>query len=159
MAIPTNAALFSFDFTLTGDGAADVLSASLDGTNVFALEAQFMPVGQVLNSGPMDVTAWRGRTVELFFGLLGGTSTNATLSIDAMRFYQIDPPMLMAQRTATNIVVSWPATLSGYSLQSSATVTGGNWITETNAATLSAMRQYVTNGITEQSRFYRLKRE
>lgn len=38
--------------------------------------------------------AFAGKTVELFFELLDGTSTNATLSIAAMRLYQIDLPHL-----------------------------------------------------------------
>jgi hypothetical protein len=157
--IPTNAALFAFDFTFTGDAAQDVLSASVGGTNVFALEAQDMPEGQLLNSGPIDVTRWKGQTVELFFGLLGGTSTNTTISITGMRFYQIDPPLLAAVQAGTNLVVSWPATVTGYALQSSDSLTATNWPGVTNTPTLSGLRQYVTNSVTDTSRFYRLKRE
>ncbi len=58
--VPANGALFSFDFTFTGDAGQDILSASLDGTNVFALEAQDMPPDQTLNSGPIDVSALAG---------------------------------------------------------------------------------------------------
>lgn len=157
--VPTNAALFSFDFTFTGDAGRDVLSASIAGTNVFALEAQDMPAGQLLNSGPIDVTQWKGQTVELFFGLLGGTSTNATITLTGMRFYQIDPPLLAAVRVGTNLVVSWPATVSGYSLQSSDSITATNWPSVTNTPTLSGLRQFVTNSVSDAGRFYRLKRE
>lgn len=157
--IPTNAALFSFDFTFTGDAGQDVLSASIAGTNVFALEAQDMPEGQLLDSGPIDVTQWKGQTVELFFGLLGGTSTNTTITISSMRFYQIDPPLLAAEVSGTNLVVSWPATVSGYSLQSVDSVTSTNWLPVTNTPMLGGLRQYVTNAVSDGQRFYRLKRE
>jgi pimeloyl-ACP methyl ester carboxylesterase len=156
--VPTNAALFSFDFTFTGDAGQDLLSASLSGTNVFTLEAQDMPVGQVLNSGPIDVSAFAGKTVELFFGLLGGSSTNATLSIAAMRFYQIDPPLLTADKAGANIILSWSATTFGYSLEASGSLTSPSWSAVTNVPTLSGMRQCVTNSLSGQSQFYRLRR-
>ena len=156
--VPTNAALFSFDFTFSGDTGQDLLSASLDGTNVFALDAQDMPAGQVLNSGPIDVSAFAGKTVELFFGLLGGTSTNATLSIAAMRFYQIDPPLLTADKAGTNIILSWSATTYGYTLEATSSLTTPNWAAITNVPTLFGLRQCVTNSATGQSQFYRLRR-
>lgn len=156
--IPTNAALFSFEFTFTGDGGQDVLSASIAGTNVFALEAQDMPEGQLLDSGPIAVSQWQGQTVELFFGLLGGTSTNTTISITGMRFYQFDPPFLSAHLAGANIVVSWPATVTGYSLESTAGIGSPSWSAITNVPTHSGMRQYVTNSVSGESRFYRLKK-
>ena len=156
--VPTNAVLFSFDFTFSGDTGQDILSASLSGTNVFALAAQDMPAGQVLNSGPIVVSAFAGKTVELFFGLLGGTSTNATLSIAAMRFYQIDAPLLTAEKAGTNIILSWSATTSGYTLEASSSLASPSWSTVTNVPTLSGMRQCVTNSITGESQFYRLRR-
>ena len=156
--VPTNAALFSFDFTFTGDAGQDLLSASLNGTNVFALEAQDMPAGQVLNSGPIDVSAFAGKTVELFFGLLGGTSTNATLAIAAMRFYQIDPPLLTAEKAGTNIIISWSAMTTGYTLEGSLSLSSPSWSAITNVPTLSGMRQCVTNSPSSQMQFFRLKK-
>ena len=87
--IPTNASFFSFDFTFVGEPKDDLLSASIASTNVFALEARFMPTNTTLNSGPIDVSQWSGQTVELFFGLIGGTSTNAVISLGAMQFYNV----------------------------------------------------------------------
>jgi hypothetical protein len=156
--VPTNAALFSFDFTFTGDAGQDMVSASLNGTNVFALEAQDMPAGQVLNSGPIDVSGLAGQTVELFFGLLGGTSTNATLSIAGMRFYQIPPPVLAAEKTGTDISLSWSATATGYALEGSTSLSSPDWAPVTNAPALLGLRQYVTNSAAGQSQFYRLRR-
>lgn len=156
---PTNAALLSFDFTIEGDGGEDILSASINGTNVFALDAQDMPTGQLLNSGPIDVSQWAGQNVVLFFGLLGGTSVNATLSIAGMRFYQIDPPLLAAEVLQGSLIVSWPATATGYSLETTTSLTSPAWGSVTITPTLSGMRQFVTNTISGQSQFFRLKRD
>lgn len=97
--------------------------------------------------------------MELFFGLLGGTSINAELSIAGMRFYQIDPPLLAAEVSSGNIVVSWPATAAAYSLQSATNLATPTWVSSTNTPTLSGLRQYVTNTVSGQSQFYRLKRD
>jgi hypothetical protein len=104
------------------------------------------------------VSAFAGKTVELFFGLLGGSSTNATLSIAAMRFYQIDPPLLTADKAGANIILSWSATTFGYSLEASGSLTSPSWSAVTNVPTLSGMRQCVTNSLSGQSQFYRLRR-
>jgi pimeloyl-ACP methyl ester carboxylesterase len=157
--VPTNAALLSFDFQFSGSAGEDVLSASINGTNVFALDAQDMPPAQLLNSGPIDVTQWAGQDVELFFGLLGGTSVNAELSIAGMRFYQIDPPLLTVAMSGGSIIVSWPATAAAYSLQSTTNLASPTWTAVTNAPTLSGMRQHVTHSVSGHSQFYRLKRE
>jgi hypothetical protein len=76
-----------------------------------------------------------------------------------MRFYQIDPPLLAADIHGGNIVVSWPVTAAGYSLQSTTNLTSPIWSSVTNTPTLSGMRQYVTNSVSGTSCFYRLKRE
>jgi len=159
IAVPTNATLFAFDFRLTGNGNEDMLSASIGGTNVFLLEAKYMPTNQTLNSGPIDVSRWSGQTVEFFFGLLGGTSTNANVIVEAMRFYQVDPPLVTAETVGPSIVVSWPATATGFALESSKSLAGPTWTALTNSPTISGMRQYVTNSMTDASRFYRLKRD
>ncbi len=49
-------------------------------------------------------------TNELFFGLMGGTSTNATLQIEKIRFYSLQPPRLDVQIGGGNLVLTWPAT-------------------------------------------------
>ncbi|MEI6568414.1 MAG: hypothetical protein WCR20_17175, partial [Verrucomicrobiota bacterium] len=89
VSIPTNAALFCFDFTLDGSPEEDMLTANIGGTNMFALEAKFMPKNATLNSGPIDVTPWAGKTVELFFGLIGGTSTNVSIVVNGMAVLQL----------------------------------------------------------------------
>jgi len=158
VAVPTNAAVFCFDFSLAGKAGEDLLTANLAGTNVFALEGKYMPTNQTLNSGPIDVTRWAGQTVELFFGLLGGTSTNATVTVGAMRFYQVVPPQLEAEQSGAQVILSWPASALDYTLVSVDSLTDTNWLAVTNPPVLFGLRQQVTNETSSGSKFYRLRK-
>ncbi len=157
--IPTNAAIFAFDFTFNGDPANDLLSASINSTNVFALEARFMPTNAMLNSGPIDVSLWAGQTVELFFGLLGGTSTYASVNLDGMRFYHVEAPSLQAQTSGNSVVITWPLSASGYLLETSDNLAAMNsWVTVTNAPVIAGFQNTVTNDVSAGSRFFRLRK-
>ena len=157
--IPTNAAIFAFDFTFNGEPVNDLLSASIGGTNVFALEARFMPTNTALNSGPIDVSQWAGQTVELFFGLVGGTSTNASVALNGMRFYNVVAPFLTAQVSGNNTVIQWPLSANGYVLETTADLTATNsWITVTNVPTIVDLQNTVTNPISGGKKFYRLRK-
>lgn len=159
LAVPTNTVLFAFDFEFNGEAAEDLFSMSIAGTNMFALEAKFMPTNTTLNSGPIDVSAWSGQTVEFFFGLLGDTSTNANVTVSGMRFYHLEAPRLMAEVVGTELLVSWPATIEGYVLESSPGLTQAHeWSTVTNPPVLLGLRTVVTNSISGEARFYRLKK-
>src|ERR1700729_491665 len=59
------------------------------------------------HSGAIPIAEWAGQSVELFFGLVGGTSTNATVTIDAMRFYQLAPPSLSITVTNGEAIIWW----------------------------------------------------
>ena len=158
VAVPTNAAVFCFDFSLAGDAGEDLLSANIAGTNVFALEGKYMPTNQTLNSGPIDVSRWAGQNVEFFFGLLGGTSTNATVTVGAMRFYQVEPPQLQVEQNGADVILSWPASALNYTLVSVASLTDTNWLAVTNPPVLTGLRQQITNTVNSGSRFYRLRK-
>ncbi len=159
VAVPPNAVLFAFDFEFNGEAAEDLFSMSIAGTNMFALEAKFMPPNTTLNSGPIDVSAWSGQTVEFFFGLLGGTSADASVTVSGMRFYYLEAPRLMAEAVGNELLVSWPGTFEGYTLESSASLTTTNeWQPITNAPVWIGLRQVVTNSISGESRLYRLRK-
>jgi hypothetical protein len=56
------------------------------------------------------------------------------------------------------VLISWPAYASGYSLQSSPSLPGtGLWEEVTNNPALTGFRFFVTNGVEGAARFYRLK--
>ena len=156
--VPTNAVLFSFDFSFNGDAGEDLLSANIGQTNVFALETKFMPANTILNSGPIDVSQWAGQTVEFFFGVLGGTSTNANVTLSGMRFYEMEAPPLLAESFGNQIVISWPATITGFTLESAESLTANQWIAVTNTATLVGMRSVLTNSVSGGAKFYRLRK-
>lgn len=159
VAIPANAAVFSFDFTFTGEPGEDVFSASIGGTNAFALEAKFMPANATLNSGPIIVSSWAGQTVECFFGLLGGTSSNADVTVSGMRFYQVERPMLAAEFVGNELLVSWPATMTGYVLESAESLGGVNpWSEVASAPALVGLRNVVATPVSGPAKFYRLRK-
>ena len=87
--IPSNAVSMAFNFIIGGDPVDDVLVFGIETNNLFSLEAKYIPTNSVSGSRLIDVSAWAGTTNELFFGLMGGTSTNATLQIDNIRFYNL----------------------------------------------------------------------
>ena len=157
--MPANAVVFSFDFTFNGEPGDDILSASIAGTNVFALEARFMPTNAPLNSGSIDVSRWSGQTVEFFFGLLGGSSTNADLTVSGLRFYELGDPALNIEFAGNDLVISWPASVQGYQLETTTNLAAGNqWKVVTNTPVLVGLRSVVTNSLLDEARFYRLKR-
>ena len=157
--IPANAALFSFDFSFNGEPAQDLLTASIRTTNVFALEARFMPANTLLNSGPIDVSQWAGQTVELYFGLVGGTSTNASATLDGMRFYKAVAPSLQTRMAGHSVVLTWPLFAVGYFLETSTSLTPpASWTVVPDAPTVVDFQLAVTNRITDGSRFYRLRK-
>ena len=101
-----------------------------------------------------------GQTVELFLGLLGGTSTNATVTVEGLRVYSIEPPVMAVASTNGEVQISWPASVSGYSLVSADSVTNASWLTVTNAPVLQGARQTVTvPAEPAATQFFRLKRE
>jgi hypothetical protein len=82
-------------------------------------------------------------------GLAGKDLTQAVVSTGS--------PALSAAVAGGNIVVSYPATASAFTLQSSANLAGGAWTAVTNAPVLSGGNLTVTLPIAAGSEFFRLK--
>ncbi len=159
VAVPANATMFSFDFTLSGEPGDDVLSASIGGTNVFALEAKFMPTNATLNSGPIDVSRWAGQTVEFFFGLSGARSSDADVTVSGMRFYQVEQPTLKIVFADDRLIVSWPATMTGYVLESAERLAvPGGWMPVSPGPELSGRNHVVRITPRSSEQYFRLRR-
>jgi hypothetical protein len=110
-----------------------------------------------LNSGLIDVSQYAGRQVTLFMGILGGTSTNASLTVSNFQFYIALQPSLQIQLSGTNVVLTWPLSGGGYVLQSANKLTPPiSWTTVTNVPVIVNFQYTVTNQISGSSRFYRL---
>jgi pimeloyl-ACP methyl ester carboxylesterase len=85
--VPSNALSMSFDFMLQGDGNSDSFQAAVNGTNILTLETSLIQTNVTLNSGLIDISQYAGQTnVELFLGVVGGTSTNAELTVSNFQF-------------------------------------------------------------------------
>jgi pimeloyl-ACP methyl ester carboxylesterase len=159
LAVPSNAVSMSFHFMVQGDGQDDSFSVAVSGTNVLSLAMSLIQTNVTLSSGLIGVSPWAGQTVELFLGIVGGTSTNASLTAGGISFYAVAPPSLQAQASGSNLVVTWPVSADGYALETSTSLTGTNsWAPVTNVPAILDFQNTVTNEISAGSRFYRLKR-
>ncbi len=145
--IPTNAVAMAFDFIVSGDPVDDVLVCGIETNNLFSLEAKYIPTNTVSASRLIDVSAWAGTTNEVFFGLMGGTSTNATVQVDNIRFYSFAPPAAVFSGTPTNGVA---ALTVNFTDSSSGTITNWYWDfgdgTTTNVVGTSVAHSYLAAG-------------
>ena len=111
-----------------------------------------------LSSGLIDVSPWTGQTVELFLGIVGGTSTNASLTVSAITFYSVVPPSLQAQAYGSKLVITWPVSATGYALETSTNLADtGSWTAVTNVPAIFNQQNVVTNAMSGRMRFYRLQ--
>lgn len=92
-----------------------------------------------------------------FLRFLFSTSTNATLEIENIRFYSLEQPRLEIQRQGSAVVLTWPLTAAGYTLESTTSLTNPAWVAVTNAPTITADAYALTNSISDQSRYFRLR--
>ena len=157
VAIPPNTLVMAFDFIVTGDPKDDVMVCGIGETNLFSLEAKFIPTNGISSSRLIDVSAWAGTTNELFFGLMRGTSTNATLEVENIRFYSLAQPKLEISRTGNTVELNWPSMAGGYVVESSPNLVTTAWETITNAPSILADRYVLTNSWNDQQRFFRLR--
>jgi hypothetical protein len=106
----------------------------------------------------IDVSGFAGQTNEFFVGIVGGTSTNAQLTVQNVMFYSAPAPLLQAQSSGNNPVLTWPLPATGFSLQTTTNLADPNsWVTLTNVPAIVNLQNAVTNPISGGAQFYRLK--
>jgi hypothetical protein len=67
------------------------------------------------------------------------------------------PPAIALLRSGNNVILSWPTTFTGFTLQSASnSVTAGPWATVTNVPAIVNGQYMVTNGTSGARKFYRL---
>ena len=159
LVVPTEAKLFAFDFSVTGDASAATLVFGLNETNLLTLPAKFLAPGTRQSSQLYDVATLAGRTNAFFFGVTGATSTNCTVTVENLRFFILQPPHLTAQPAGVEVVLSWPSAASGYFVESAGSVTATDWAALPQPPALFAGRFRVTNAPSGEARFFRLRRE
>lgn len=159
VAIPSNAALMTFDFKLSGDPGDDCLTFAIEGTNQFALAGRFIPPDVTHHSSYLEVSKWAGTNAEFFFGITGGTSTNATFAVDGIRFYALEKPALSARPAGSQLVLSWPLSASDFVLEASPTLAFSNvWTVVTNVPLVENFQYSLTNSLHGAGGFYRLRK-
>jgi alpha-tubulin suppressor-like RCC1 family protein len=91
--------------------------------------------------------------------------TDTTATNSSTRFYRAVMvsvttalPWLQAQISGGKLIVSWPASATGYGLETSTNLADTNsWTALANVPTVINGQDVVTNGISDRVRFYRLK--
>lgn len=155
--IPSDALAMVFDFTVLGDPMDDVIICGINDTNLFSLAASDVPTNTVLSSRFLNMSAWRGQQVQLFLGLMGGTSSNAVLQVDNIRFYSMQLPCLNVSRDGGSTALSWPSTVGGVMVEGATSLSSTNWEAITNAPVLMEDGYSVTNIWSDPVRFFRLR--
>lgn len=75
------------------------------------------------------------------------------------QFFSSTVPILQAQVSGKNVVVSWPYAAAGYVLEATTNLTATNsWTAVTNAPIVVNFQNTITNQISAGSRFYRLRK-
>ena len=158
--VPANAGLMAFDFTVTGDPVDDRIACAINGQSVFALAAKFAPEGEPMSTDMMDVSAFAGQTIEVFFGLAGGTSTNCEVAIDGLRFITVPTPKVAVGVAGGTASVKWPAAASNWTLESSDTLAPGSWqpVPVATGLTLDSGVATLQESVRLPQKFYRLRR-
>ena len=148
--VPTNAVSMSFDYVIQGDWQSDTLTAAFNGTNVLSLPGSQIQTNMMFNSGQIDVLAY----------IVGGTSTNAQLTLENLEFSVSLPPILQVQASGGNLVLSWPMSAQNFSLQTTTNLADPNsWTILTNPPAIINSQNAVTNPISDTVRFYWLIRQ
>jgi len=155
--IPTNAVSMSFDYIVQGDWQSDSLAAAFNGTNVLLIAGSSIQTNVTFSSGLIDVSMFAGQTNEFFVGIVGGTSTNAQLTVENLAFSISPPPSILAQTSIGNLVLSWPLTAQNYSLQTTPNLADpSSWVTLTNVPAIVNLQSTLTNLAAGRQGFYRL---
>jgi hypothetical protein len=155
--IPTNAVSMSFSYLIQGDWQNDSLAAAFNGTNVLYLPGNEIETNVTFNSGSIDVSAFAGQTNEFFIGIVGGTSTDAQLTVENLAFSISLPPSLQTQTSSGSLILSWPMSSENFNLQTTTNLADQNsWLTLTNIPAIVNLQNTITNPIVGSQGFYRL---
>jgi len=158
--VPSNALTMKFNFELQGNGNQDSFQVAMNSNNLMTVETVLISTNATMSSGMIDISQYAGQQAELFFGIVGETSTNASLTVSDISFYVTLPPSLQIQMVGANVVLTWPLSANGYVLQSVNQLTPlVSWATVTNVPVIVNFQYTVTNQISGTPRFYRVTQQ
>ena len=158
--IPSDAAFLVFDFTVTGDTGEDQVVCAINEQNLLTLAARFAPDGSPVSTDFLDISAYAGQEVEIYFGLVGGTSNGGSLAIDGIRFVTVPLPKLSATPIGNQIRLNWPAAAAGWVLQRNPGLSPEGWEDVTLPESVTTVDGVVTldRPRSLQKEFFRLRR-
>jgi pimeloyl-ACP methyl ester carboxylesterase len=157
LTVPSNTTYMSFDFSVDGNGKDDSFAVAMNGTNVFSVKLSLIQTDVALNSGLIDTSPYAGQQVEFFFGIVGGSSTDASVTVSNLQFFVAVPPALQAQANGANYVASWPLSAQNFNLQTTTNLADPNsWTTLPDVPAIVNLQNTITNPISDGARFYRL---
>ncbi len=84
--VPSAADMMSFDFMFEGVGDDDFLSAGIGDDLLFAIEGRYITANELFDSGWLDVSAYSGQEIELFFGLNSDGVAGGIMTIEGIEF-------------------------------------------------------------------------
>lgn len=105
----------------------DRIACAINEQNLFTLPARFAPDGSPVSTDFLDVSRYAGQEVELYFGLVGGTSSGCTLAIEGIRFVTVPIPKLAATVVGDQVRLQWPAAATGWVPQHNPGLEPENW--------------------------------
>ena len=94
--VPNDAAMMSFEFLFNGVGDDDFLTVGIGDELLFAIEGQYITPDELMNSGLLDISAYAGQDVELFFGLNSDGVAGGTMTIEGIEFYAVPEPATLS---------------------------------------------------------------
>jgi hypothetical protein len=157
--VPEGAAFLQFDFIVNGDGADDSIVCGINGTNRFSLETKFVAPGIRTSSPRIDVSNLAGTEVEVFLGILGGTSTSCTATVEGLRFISLASPKLtVGQPDSSSVILSWPVAAEGYVLEQAQAPQSALWDPVSTIPMVNNGAYEVRAELTGANRFFRLRR-
>ncbi|MDE3067949.1 MAG: hypothetical protein KGJ60_10420 [Verrucomicrobiota bacterium] len=135
------------DFNVHYDG--NVLALAMTDEVTQATFSTNVVVGSIPQTVGGD-TAYIG-----FTAACGGVTT--TQVITNFSFASINIPVASISAASTNVVISWSAAITGYTLQENSDLSTANWVDVTNAVSVANGQNQVTVPLTSTNEFFRLK--
>jgi hypothetical protein len=144
-----------FDFM---DEADDYLAAD---TNVFFANVPgILLPGETYADVVLGITIAPGTPPGQYFGLVtlqGGTNIFAADNLASPLFeVSLSPAALGVALSSTNLILSWPSPPGDFVLQQNSDLTTTNWLTVTNAPTVTNFQEQVVLPVAAGNYFYRL---
>ncbi len=129
VSIPSNAVGMTFEFQVTGAATNEFIAIGMTVGNVtnslFTLESKYLQDSVWTPSSVMNIAAYAGQQVELFFSSNGdGNPPSGALSVRGLQFYRFQPPVAGFTATPTNGSVPLTVTFTDISVSA---VTNRYW--------------------------------